>query len=207
MNFLAHLVLAPQTPKGLIGAIAPDMIRGPLPADLHESVMLSAQEHRSIDRFTDLHRGFIQTRDRLRTFVHPRLTGVLADILYDHVLARDWVHWREDNFANYVSNVEAGLIAALHQVPDQMRLVVKKMIDEQWLISYATADGICARLETMSRRLTARVGRPMSLVISGQDLQTIYKHIVTDFALLWPDLLDHVEQRRIKRYECFADPF
>ncbi|MEM9110108.1 MAG: ACP phosphodiesterase [Planctomycetota bacterium] len=207
MNFLAHLVLAPQTPASLIGSIAPDMIRGPLPADLDDAVMQAAREHRSIDLFTDTHRGLMRTRDRLREIVHPRLTGVLADVLYDHVLARDWARWRGDLFAPYVSNVEANLIAALHYVPEQMRLVVRRMVDEQWLISYATAHGICARLETMSRRLTSRIGRPMSLAISKRDLRSIYKPLAGDFGLLWPELLEHVKQQRVERRGCFADPY
>lgn len=198
VNFLAHLVLAPQTPEGLIGSIAPDMIRGPLPAQLHESVLAAAREHQSIDGFTDAHRAFGRTRDRLRPLVHPRLSGVLADVLYDHVLARDWGHWRGDDLEAFVADTQRGLTGALHLVPAGMQWVVRKMIDEEWLLSYATVEGLCARLETMSRRLTRRMGRPISLVLSEGDLGAVEASLSADFADLWPDLLAHVSRYRLQ---------
>lgn len=196
VNFLAHLVLAPQTPEGLVGSIAPDMIRGPLPADLHEAVLAAAKEHQSIDRFTDAHRAFVRTRDRLCAVVDRRLAGVLADVLYDHVLARDWARWRGDDLATYLGVAEQGLLAALKHVPVRMQMIVRKMIDEQWLASYATSTGIRARLETMSARLTHRLDRPMSLMISESDLAELYPLIAADFAELWPDMIVHVDGLR-----------
>jgi len=196
MNFLAHLVLAPQTPEGLIGSIAPDMIRGPLPADLHPAVMGSAKEHHRIDRFTDAHARFAQTRARLGELVDARLSGVLADVLYDHVLARDWADWRSDDFAAFVQRSHRSLIQALPRVPVQMQLIVRKMIDEQWLASYATAHGIRARLDTMSQRLSRRLRRPMSLMISESDLAAQDTLLCNDFAEFWPALLAHVDQGR-----------
>jgi len=196
VNFLAHLVLAPQTPEGLIGSIAPDMIRGPLPADLHPEVMSAAKEHQRIDRFTDRHRAFTQTRDRLREYVDARLAGILADVLYDHVLARDWADWRGEDFSAFIDQTQRHLLQALPRVPYHMQMVVRKMIDEQWLASYATADGIRARLATMSQRLTRRLGRPMSLVMTEEGLAQQDRLLCTDFADLWPDLLAHVDQGR-----------
>ena len=196
VNFLAHLVLAPQTPEGWAGSVAPDMIHGPLPADLHESVLVAAKEHQSVDRFTDAHRAFVRTRDRLCEVVDRRLAGVLADVLYDHVLARDWSGWRSDDFGAFVNAAERGLLDALPYVPDRMQMIVRKMIDEQWLASYATSKGIRDRLATMSERLTHRLDRPMSLMISEPELEAHYQPIADDFAELWPDLISHVDLTR-----------
>ena len=196
VNFLAHLVLSPQTPEGLIGSLAPDMIRGPLPDDLHPAVYASAKEHQSIDRFTDAHQAFSRTRERLGSIVSTRLAGVLADVLYDHVLARDWAQWRDDTLAAYLEPTEQGLLGALPHVPIRMQVIVRKMLDEQWLASYATTDGIRARLETMSQRLTRRLDRPMSLSISAADLADHAQALTEDFAQLWPDLLEHVDRFR-----------
>lgn len=204
VNFLAHLVLAPQTPEGLVGSIAPDMIQGPLPADLHQTVLASAREHQSIDRFTDAHRAFVQTRDRLCAVVDRRLSGVLADVLYDHVLARDWARWRNDDLAAFVSDTEQGLLAALTHVPVRMQVIVRKMIDEQWLVSYATSAGIRARLDTMSTRLTRRLNRPMSLMISESELADLYRPIADDFEQFWPDLIAHVDRKRESAFDRVA---
>ena len=204
VNFLAHLVLAPQTPEGLIGSIAPDMIRGPLPDDLHGAVLVAAQEHYLVDRFTDRHRAFGQTRERLSAVVDPRLSGVLVDVLYDHVLARDWAFWRNDTISAYLDETERRLIQALPHVPIRMQMIVRKMIDEQWLASYATPEGIRARLEQMTQRLTRRMDRPMSLLISEEDLADHNPGLTTDFAEFWPELITHVEQSRAKTQERLA---
>lgn len=204
MNFLAHLVLASQTPEGLVGSLAPDMIRGPLPSDLHEDVAASAQEHYLVDRFTDRHQAFSQTRERLAAVVDPRLSGVLADVLYDHLLARDWMGWRDGPLSRYLAVTEPTLIEALPRVPIRMQMIVRKMIDERWLASYATVHGIRLRLKTMSQRLTHRLDRPMSLMISENDLADLDAGLTQDFGKFWPELVAHVDQSRAERYDRLA---
>lgn len=199
MNFLAHLVLGPQTPEGYWGAIAPDMIHGPLPADLPTAVMQAAIEHQRIDRFTDRHPAFLRTRDRLRQIVHPRLAGILADMVYDHVLARDWSDWRSDDLEQFVSQAERALLDQCPSLPTDSRWRVELMLHQQWLISYATADGLLARLCQMSSRLTRRLGRPMSLVPSAEDLATVYPDVADDFSELWPALKSDVAQGRAEQ--------
>lgn len=196
VNFLAHLVLAPQTPEGLIGSIAPDMIRGPLPADLHPAVAESAREHQRIDRFTDRHRAFSRTRSRLSAHVDSRLTGILADVLYDHVLASGWSDWQGDLLDEFVLGVEGCLLDRLGLVPSEMRLVVRRMIEQRWLASYASSAGIRERLSNLSGRLTSRLGRPMDLTLTGPQLAGVMPGVADDFGVLWPDLLAYVAGQR-----------
>lgn len=196
MNFLAHLVLGPQTPDGFCGAIAPDMIRGPLPESLPIQVMAAAVEHQRIDRFTDAHPAFYRTRDRLRGIIEPRLAGVLTDVVYDHVLARDWPRWRSEPFNDYVSAAERHLADRLPMLPEDARWRVRLMIDQHWLLSYPTVRGLRARLTQMSERLTRRIGRPMSLTPSAGDLERVYPDVADDFSTLWPDLLAFVAEHR-----------
>lgn len=196
VNFLAHLVLAPQTPEGLIGSIAPDMIRGPLPADLHIEVAESAREHQRIDRWTDAHAAFHQTRERLRACVDSRLAGIVADVLYDHVLASRWADWRSDSLEVYVDFAQGHLMDQRHLVPDRMQQILCKMIEEQWITSYATPHGIRQRLSDMSHRLAVRVERPIDMTVSAKDLDRLIGPIADDFSRLWPDLIDAVDRHR-----------
>ena len=204
VNFLAHLVLAPQTPEGWCGSIAPDMIHGPLPSDLPKAVMAAALEHQRIDRFTDTHRMFYKTRDRLREIIEPRLAGVLTDVVYDHVLSRDWHRWRSGALADYIGVVERHLADRLHILPVDTRWRVKLMIDQHWLGSYATVEGLRARLTQMSERLTRRVGRPMNLTPSAKDLERVYPDVADDFSVFWPDLVRFVDEHRQAQAERLA---
>lgn len=172
------------------------MIRGPLPAELDDAILSAAREHQRVDRFTDMHQSFRRTRQRLSLIVDARLSGVLADVLYDHVLARDWVRWREDGFEDFVSGAERHLLEGLVCVPSQMQVIVRRMIQEQWLASYATPAGVRARLDTMSDRLSRRLGRSLSLLISEKQLADEYPLLAMDFAEFWPDLLTYVKRSR-----------
>lgn len=204
VNFLAHLVLAPQTPDGWCGSIAPDMIRGPLPSDLPAEVMDAALEHQAIDQFTDTHPAFYKTRDRLRSIVNPRLAGVLTDVVYDHVLARDWSRWQGSDFVAYVTHVETYLAKRLGVLPEDARWKVQLMVDQHWMLSYPTTQGLRDRLDQMSARLTQRVGRPMSLTPSAEDLERVYPDVADDFSVIWPDLLAFVDERRQARARLHA---
>lgn len=193
-------MLAPQTPSGLIGSIAPDMIRGPLPKGLDADILLAAREHQRIDRFTDSHPVFARTRSRLVGLTDPRLTGVLADVLYDYVLARGWSQYRDDPFKPYVANAEQSLLDQVEQVPADMQWRVRLMVAEQWLASYATAAGIRARLVTMSGRISSRLGRNMDLAPPLQAIESLYPALAEDFALFWPGLQAFVtDQRRTQQ--------
>lgn len=196
MNFLAHLVLAPQTPEGLVGSIAPDMIRGPLPKDLHPAVAAAAVEHQQVDRFTDAHRAFHRTRQLLSGCIESRLAGILADVMYDHILARTWSDWRADQLQAYVAKAERVLLDHTALMPTHMQAMIGKMNEENWLMSYATADGLQARLASMSRRVSRRLGRPFDLTLTDEQLDRVRPAITDDFAAIWPDLKAYVHERR-----------
>ncbi len=196
VNFLAHLVLAPQTPHGLVGSIAPDLIRGPLPKTLHPDVAAAAREHQRIDRFTDTHRAFHRTRQRLAEVIRPRFAGVLTDVLYDHILASNWPAWRTDRFDVYTAGCEEVLASHAELMPSDMRFVVRKMIDEHWLSSYATADGLHARLTQMSARLSRRFGRVVDLCPPITTIRAVARGSTDDFNAFWPELLHDVRNER-----------
>lgn len=196
VNFLAHLVLAPQTPRGLVGSIAPDLIRGPLPADLDPEIAEAAAEHQRIDRFTDSHQAFHQTRRRLAEVIQPRFAGVLADVFYDHLLAHGWADWRPDSLGQFVDHCEQTLTDNIKQMPESMRPVVRMMIKEHWLSSYATAQGLHARLTSMSARLTGRFGREVALCPTIDQIEALRADSADDFGTFWPQLLSFVDGQR-----------
>lgn len=196
MNFLAHLALAPQTPHGWVGSIAPDLIHGPLPDDLHPEVADAALEHQRIDRFTDRHAAFHRTRDRLEGLVESRLRGILTDVLYDHALARGWARLREDPLDGFIATAEQALADHPELMPAEMQTIVRRMMQEQWLASYASPVGLAERLAQMNRRINARLNRTMDLAITPQQIDRLYPAIAEDLDWLWPDLIAHVKDHR-----------
>ncbi|MGB0767173.1 MAG: acyl carrier protein phosphodiesterase, partial [Phycisphaeraceae bacterium] len=115
-----------------------------------------------------------------------------------------WSTYRDEPFAPFVDRVQRDLFDHRHLVPRRMRLIIDTMIEQGWLASYATPSGIRARLDTMSKRLSRRLSRPMSLVISAEQLESHLPDLADDFAELWPDLIDCVDRSRVGSIDRLA---
>lgn len=89
MNFLAHAVLAGDDPALIVGGVVGDWIKGPLPAGLPPDLARGVALHRAIDRHAEDDPAFCRSRQRMSA-ARRRYAGVLVDIFYDHLLARDW---------------------------------------------------------------------------------------------------------------------
>ncbi len=92
MNYLAHCCLVPPTPEALAGALLGDLIHGPDLSALPIEVARSIRLHRAIDRYTDNHPEVIACKNLLQAPLR-RYAGIIVDVAFDHLLARDFSHW------------------------------------------------------------------------------------------------------------------
>lgn len=200
MNFLAHLLLSPPDPPSLVGALLPDLVRGPPRGELHPRVIRGVTLHRQIDAFTDTHPIFARSRQRL-TRHRGLLTGVLVDVFYDHFLSLAWTEHAEGSREGFIARAYAGLTAAGASMPDAMRPAVERMIEQDWLGSYHTPAGVALTLTRMSRHLTQRCGRPFALETGVADLREHHAELAEDFAAFFPMLVKQVTGERISDSE------
>jgi acyl carrier protein phosphodiesterase len=87
MNFLAHALLAGDSPALVVGGVVGDWIKGPLPGALPDDLARGVALHRAIDTFAETHPAFCLSRARMSP-ARRRYAGVLVDIFWDHLLAR-----------------------------------------------------------------------------------------------------------------------
>ncbi|MBW7903760.1 MAG: DUF479 domain-containing protein [Rhodocyclaceae bacterium] len=159
MNFLAHAVLAGDDPALIVGGVVGDWIKGPLPGALPADLARGVALHRAIDGFAETHPAFRASRARVSP-ARRRYAGVLVDIFYDHLLARDWAEHRDDALAAYCARVYRDIAGRLDDLPEPAHEALRRMADEDWLRSYAGIDGIADVLRRMSRR--ARQPNPLA---------------------------------------------
>lgn len=211
MNFLAHALLAelPAAPPAVphasgnaaarrppgdgvalrgravtlrVGGVAGDFIKGPLPgtlpADLAEGVAL----HRAIDSFADRHPAFARSRQRFPA-VQRRWAGVIVDLFYDHLLARDWAAWHEESLAAFAQRVYADLARCEAQLPAAAQLACRHMAAQDWLSAYASRGGLAATLARMS----TRVARENPLAGAESVLAADEAGFAADFAVFFTD--------------------
>jgi acyl carrier protein phosphodiesterase len=191
VNFLAHLYFADPTAASMVGNLLPDLVAGPLGEGLHPEVLAGAQNHRRVDAFTDTHPVFARSRARLRVR-HGRYSGILVDMFYDHVLAARWDRYHDEPLDAFIVRVYAGLSEGIVLMPEPMPKITGRMIEQDWLGSYASADGMRRILRMMSVRFSERLGRRVELGHAVDDLLEDGDGFEGDFHEFFPELCEYV---------------
>jgi acyl carrier protein phosphodiesterase len=191
MNFLGHLYLSGDEPLVIVGNFMADAVKGRdlsrFGPDLERGIRL----HRSIDEYTDNHPLQRAGRDRLRPHA-GRYAGVVMDLFYDHLLARDWQRWHPEPLPDFARRMYALLEQHLTVVPLRTRTMVPYMVQGDWLSSYAGPEGLARALTGLSRRV------PAGEVMHGAE-RVLLDHLDeyrAEFEGFLPDLRRAVEQAK-----------
>jgi acyl carrier protein phosphodiesterase len=195
MNFLAHSVLAGERQTDRIGGVIGDFVKGYLPAGLSPALASGVALHRAIDHYADSHPAFAASRARV-SLERRRVSGVLVDLFYDHLLARDW-------HAHASSTLEAhalGLYAELadHDValPDKAREITERMRRNDWLCSYRDVAAVALAIDRMALH---RLRRPNALAGGIEEFLADAGGFASDFSAFFPDAVAFAAEWRAKR--------
>lgn len=159
MNYLAHAFLAGAPPALVVGGVAGDWIKGPLPGALPDDLARGVALHRAIDSFAETHPAFCRSRSRVSP-ARRRYAGILVDIFYDHLLAAQWTMHHEATLGSYCAEVYRQIAERRDELPETARHALALMASEDWLQSYRSLDGIADVLVRMSQR--ARQPNPLA---------------------------------------------
>ena len=183
MNYLAHIYLSRDLELLGIGNFMADHVKGRkyklYAPELQQGILL----HRQIDSFTDAHEIHRRSKRRL----HDRyglFRGVIIDIFYDHMLAKNWVSYSNVPLATYTQRFYQKLSRHHEVLPEKVKYMSTYLIREDWLLSYAELRGIQKVLEGMNRR--TRGISEMNLAMD--DLQEHYDDFENDFKLFFKEL-------------------
>lgn len=159
MNFLAHALLAGDTPALIVGGVIGDWIKGPLPGTLPDDLAKGVALHRAIDSYAESNPAFCRSRSRVSAD-RRRYAGVLVDVFYDHLLARNWPAVNDRPLDEYCAGVYRLIEDRLNDLPVSSHRALTMMAEEDWLASYEHIEGIADVLDRMSRR--ARQPNPLA---------------------------------------------
>jgi acyl carrier protein phosphodiesterase len=187
MNSLAHLNLSDPTPAFRLGNLLPDLVPASVLAGLPPEFQAGIQRHRRIDAFTDEHPVFRRSIRRINP-PFQRYGGVLVDIFYDHVLAREWSSYAATPLPEFAAEIYASFETHWAQIPANVRLRLEAMREADLLCSYREIAGITQALA----RIGARLRRPIDLAASVPVLEQEYEAFRADFAEFFPQLIAHV---------------
>jgi len=187
VNYLAHLHLAGDDTGLLVGALLGDFMRGVDHEQLSPELRDGVQLHRSVDRFTDGHDAFRHSRRLLFDDV-GHWAGVVVDVVYDHVLARDWGRWHHEPLPDFSARVFGAFATHDDDLPDALRQAWRRMQEIDLFDSYRRLDGALAAL----RRSAGRSRHAAQLVRLEPAVASRIEDLATDFEAFYPDLVAHV---------------
>ena len=190
MNFLAHIYLSGDSDLIKIGNFMADGVRGNKHLELHSEIQKGIVLHRTIDTFTDAHPLFRQSTKRLHANYH-HFSGVIVDVFYDHFLAKNWDLYSDEKLEDYLDNFYDSLGNHHDLLTEEAQMMKPYMIQQNWLLSYKTIDGI----EKILSQMDSRIKRESNLRFSVQELRLFYKEFEDDFTTFFNELRIHSSEK------------
>jgi acyl carrier protein phosphodiesterase len=153
MNLLAHALLASPDAEVMLGSLIGDFVRGRIDPALPPKVRAGIALHRAIDAYTDAHEDVAAAR---ALFAPPfrRYAGILLDVWFDHLLARQWARFGADDLDDFSDRVRGVLAINSALVPERMRGFVAYLEANGLPAAYRDTALIGQALRGISRRLT-----------------------------------------------------
>ncbi len=190
MNFLAHIFLSGDNDLLKIGNFMADSIHGhdynKYQTEIRKGILL----HRSIDSFTDMHPIYRQSKHRLHE-KYGHYSGVIMDIFYDHYLAKNWKKYSEIELEDYAKSFYNLLQNNYELLTPKVQSMLPSMIGRNWLLRYATIEGLEMILFQMDYRTKNRVAMHESIV----ELKQFNSEFEYEFTLFFQELRLHCQEK------------
>jgi len=190
MNFLAHFLLSANDDELRLGNLLGDVVKGRVERFDHpgvsERMRTGIRLHRAIDSFSDGHAVVRRSKQRIAGR-YGRLSGVIVDVYYDHVLAREWDRHGEGTLTAFADDVYRTLRVNLARLPTEVHPLVEAMIAGNWLVGYARLAHVAGALDGMSLRHRVAAG----IGTAAEELARDYDAVSADVAEFFPELQAH----------------
>jgi acyl carrier protein phosphodiesterase len=185
MNYLAHIYLSGNNKEIAIGNFISDSVRGnkykSFPKEIQKGILL----HREIDTFTDAHEIFRKSTKRLhKNYGH--YSGVIVDIFYDHFLAKNWENYSDIPLEEFTTSFYKVLDANFDILPQRVQHLMPYLVKDNWLLNYASIEGISRVLQGMSRR--TKYNSNMNL--ATRELKKYNDLFENEFRLFFKELIE-----------------
>ena len=183
MNFLAHIHLSGDNDLIKIGNFMADGIRGKYfetyPLEMQKGIIL----HRFIDTYTDTHLVFRKSTKRLHEKYH-HYAGVIVDVFYDHFLAKNWNQYSDEELEIFVARFYQSLRDNYDFLSERTKRMMPYMIEQNWLVSYKTVEGIHQILTQMDNRTK----NESKMRFASHELMGFYADFENEFTTFFDDL-------------------
>jgi acyl carrier protein phosphodiesterase len=187
MNYLAHAFLSKNDDHLLIGNFIADHLRGNDFSAYTPRIIEGIHLHRKIDNFTDTHTEFKKSK---RIFYNgfEKYSGVLVDIYFDHLLAKNFLKHSKEDLYSFAKKVYEVYTNHQHLIPASSSRFLEYVIQNNIYYSYSTIQGIEKVLFHLSHRIKHGVQLNNSVVLFNkhekelqENFDAFFKDVMNEF--------------------------
>jgi acyl carrier protein phosphodiesterase len=188
LNYLAHAFLSNHENDLLIGNFIADHLRGNELSVYPEGIIRGIHLHREIDSFTDQHPLF---RESKRFFYEgfEKYSGILVDIYFDHLLARNFLQYSSITLHEFSQKVYDIYVAHESILPLSSARFLGYVTKNNIYTSYGKSEGIRQVLHHLSHRIGHKVkldeSYPLFLANEAElekKFQSFFRDAITRFS-------------------------
>ena len=191
MNHLAHLVLAGSEPGLLVGGFLGDYVKGRLENRFSPGIERGIRLHRAIDKFTDtppvVKNSYTRFDSRFR-----RYSGIITDIAFDHLLARNWSLYYDDSLESYSCITLKKLLDHRQELTEAAYLTASRMQQNNSLAHY----GSLQFLERSLVYLSGRLNHDNPLIDAVPHCVECLPDLLDDLSIFYPELMEFCDEWR-----------
>jgi acyl carrier protein phosphodiesterase len=192
MNWLAHILLSEPNVENRLGNLLGDLVKGKDLDGLNCNLRRGVSRHYAIDKFTDSHPIVKISKKRIDK-EYSKFAGILIDVFYDHLLAKNWVIYSDTIFADFTAEIYESFQKYSGEIPSSARQIIGYMVDGNWLTSYQHLAGVEHALDRIDYRIKARMGDRIKLVDAMPILERESIDLERDFHSFFPELQQHIQ--------------
>ncbi|MEM9679756.1 MAG: acyl carrier protein phosphodiesterase, partial [Bacteroidota bacterium] len=171
-----------------------DFVKGHQYKNYAENIKNGVLLHRAIDEYTDAHPIVLQSKDKLRSG-YRHYSGVIVDMVYDHLLAANWVQYHAQDLLSFTIECYTVLDSYRNILPDRFNLMFQYMKHDNWLFNYTKLEGIHKALSGMAKR--TKFDSKMEMAID--DIKEYYPSFKKEFQQFMPEVVQF-SQKWLKDY-------
>lgn len=168
----------------MAGNFFADRVKGNLWKTMDPSYAAGVLLHRRIDSFTDAHPIVREAKQRLDAS-YGLFRGVLIDVFWDHFLAKDFArHTGGIDPADFTQKAHDILSSHALEFHPRAGQIVEAMIRGNWLLGYASIEGI----DTVLKQMGKRFPYTNPLARGSEALIYAYEPLSRLFDEYWPEI-------------------
>ena len=173
----------------LLGNFFGDSFKGMIHKVEPKQVRLGVRLHRSIDLYTDSHENVLAA---IRIFRGQQgmFSPVVVDMVFDHLLAKNWEKWADDQLYEFTESVFSRIARNEHLIPPRGQIFYPHMSTHNWMLHYAKAEGLHRALAGLDRRVRHDSNMAASLSVFNENEEDLVG-LFNDF---FPQLIAHSEK-------------